>query len=94
MFDLNIKEFIKDIGLDNLESFLENTCDDFDTYDRHYKKAFNRSKQLYYNSNEIDLEHLRMICKVSKGECLGVKFKDKLYQGRCEDFLESVNADY
>lgn len=91
MFDQNIREFILNVGLNNLGKFLE-SCGDFDTFNRVSGKPFNKGKQLCYNSNEVNVKHLRMIYKVSKGESLGDSFKGKLYQGRCEEFLENLNV--
>lgn len=90
MFDKNVKLFIDNIGLNNLSHFIENECGNFDTYDSYNHMFFNRGKQLYHNPYEINLNHLRMIDKVNRGECLGEKFKDRLYQGRCEEFLEGL----
>lgn len=89
MFNDNIKTFINEIGLDNLEDFV-NGCGDFDTYDKLDRRFFNRGKLLYYNPHEINLKHLRMIDKVNRGESLGDNFKGRLYQKRCEEFLLQV----
>lgn len=87
MFDDNIEKFILEIGLENLERFIKSECGDFDTYDTSERRFLNRSKQLYYNPSEVNLEHLRLIDKVSRGVPLDDNFKGRLYQKRCEEFL-------
>jgi len=91
MLDENFKNFVKEIGLNSVTPIVLNCPEGMDTYSKSEKKYSKRGKQLYYSSDEIDIDHLGYISLVLQGVSCGTSFKDKLYEKRAKELIEEIN---
>ena len=91
-FGKNFEDFVKDVGLEKVSEIVLNCPEGFDTYLKSSKSYIKRSKQLYYNSDEINVDKLAYVSLVSKGVSCGESFKDKLYEKRAKELLEGLDS--
>ena len=58
MFDKNLEDFVKSVGLSKVSEIVLNCPEGFDKYLKSDGTYIKRSKQLCYNSDEIDVDDL------------------------------------
>ena len=61
MFDKNLEDFVKSVGLSKVSEIVLNCPEGFDKYLKSTGTYIKRSKQLCYNSDEIDVDDLRRV---------------------------------
>ena len=89
-FDRNFEDFVREVGLEKVSEIVLNCPEGFDTYLKSSKRYIKRSKQLYYSSDEVNVDKLAYVSLVSKGISCGESFKDKLYEKRARELLEKL----
>ena len=90
MFDKNLEDFVKSVGLSKVSEIVLNCPEGFDKYLKSSGTYTKRNKQLCYNSDEINVDDLGYISLVSKGVSCGNSFKDRLYEKRAKELLEKL----
>ena len=90
MFDSKLEDFVKEIGIKQVQQIVLNCPEDCDTYLKSNGQYIKRSKQLYYSSDEVKVDDLGYISLVTQGVSCGTSFKDKLYEKRAKDLLNNI----
>ena len=93
MFDKNLENFVKTVGLTKVSDIVLNCPEGCDTYSKSKENYFKRSNKAYYSSDEINVDDLGYISLVSKGVSCGVSFKDKLYEKRAKELLDNIKGN-